>query len=678
MSIRTLTFKLSQRLSIRTPRALRRYNDQSHQRSAITDNTIVVAIDITIVSSQLSYTNIISIVMANCNEYNILRFTSNYNENVIDMTVDELSSDAVIESRRNTDSIEMLTYDNSIDCNDSSSSGAQEKSGDVLYPLHLTSNEVTTSIERADLPEADSILQFIESPHLFRPKLEFIDGNINEEELVLIYAVRLPSEGAVLELLKAGANPNLANKKGATPLAAASHKGNVRIMKYLIDAGAQVNAYNSSSGSTPLIQAAHFGHLEAVQLLLHHNASGDFHNLKGTTALMRASQEGHLEISRSLIIAGADVNRKNHEGMNALMLASQRGHASMACLLVKAGADIDEQTAQGSTALMLACKRGHRECVDVLVSLGAEVCMRDCRSRNAKETASKKSHTELLELLETQYQIRKIQQFKRFQRTQQIMELRSAFATGYLQANVNNQVVTLMTSCKLNAFDKLTTSRLSTMVNNFDNFHMLCKCMLLPQGVFDLIVDMIPAPRVWQWSIYTLRRRCKLDPKNALMDISVLMDEILCDACVIPGGNQCNLLIRIASDAVLQKKLVEEHSMQPSLISLLIKESATQIYLRSMTDSEVTYKSPRAKNMLDTAVLLFKWYRYNSNYCSDASLQIHVHTKLSTCYNSIRHMELVDAPDISAEDEANADMVLTETEMPVDGDIMEDDSESDR
>ncbi len=242
---------------------------------------------------------------------------------------------------------------------------------------------------------------------------------------MLTQSIKIQSFAAVEVLLKCGADANVQSKKGVAPISVAAHKGNVAIMKLLIDHGAVVNAVNSS-GSTALIQAAHFGHLEAVKILLAHNANADFANVKGTTALMRASQEGHVEISRVLLTAGVDVNRRNHEGMNALMLASQRGHAEIVRLLIKANAVMDEQTAQGSTALMLACKRGHERCVEVLVTMGAEIFIRDRRFRTARDTAMKRNHTGLLVWLDTQVQVRKIQELKHEQRVQVLRELRKA------------------------------------------------------------------------------------------------------------------------------------------------------------------------------------------------------------------------------------------------------------
>src|SRR5262249_42357366 len=119
--------------------------------------------------------------------------------------------------------------------------------------------------------------------------------------------------------------------------------------------------------------------------------------------------------------------------MNALMLASQRGHAEIVFLLIKAGAAMDEQTAQGSTALMLACKRGHEKCAEVLVSMGAEIYMRDRRNRTARETALKRDHTNLLCWLDTQVQIRRIQELKHKQRSSLLHELRKAYLNDRLR-----------------------------------------------------------------------------------------------------------------------------------------------------------------------------------------------------------------------------------------------------
>ena len=58
-------------------------------------------------------------------------------------------------------------------------------------------------------------------------------------------------------------------------------------------------------------------------------------------------------------------------------------------------------------------------------------------------------------------------------------------------------------------------------------------------------MEYMPSPRVWQWSLLRLKRRCKLAPHQALMDLSVIMDEILRDSVIFSGVDQSNLLMKI-------------------------------------------------------------------------------------------------------------------------------------
>lgn len=73
--------------------------------------------------------------------------------------------------------------------------------------------------------------------------------------------------------------------------------------------------------------------------------------------------------------------------------------------------------------------------------------------------------------------------------------------------------------------------------------------MDLPDGIFDLIVDFMPSPRIWQWSLWRLRKRCRLAPHVAINDISKIMDEILCDSNIFSSANQSQLLVRISRDS---------------------------------------------------------------------------------------------------------------------------------
>lgn len=105
------------------------------------------------------------------------------------------------------------------------------------------------------LPLAPGFPEFLQHPVLYAPRPEFVDNFYIDDDTALIVAIRGLNAAAVDSLLNAGSNPNIASKKGVTPISAAAHKGDTYIIQLLLDAGAHVNAVNTS-GSTALIQVA--------------------------------------------------------------------------------------------------------------------------------------------------------------------------------------------------------------------------------------------------------------------------------------------------------------------------------------------------------------------------------------------------------------------------------------
>ena len=88
-----------------------------------------------------------------------------------------------------------------------------------------------------------------------------------------------------------------------TPLAYASYRGNERIVRYLIERGAQVNAGASQGGTyinTPLMMAAIQGHEPIVRTLLRAGADADVRVYGGHTAAEFAAKHNHRGIAQLL------------------------------------------------------------------------------------------------------------------------------------------------------------------------------------------------------------------------------------------------------------------------------------------------------------------------------------------------------------------------------------------
>jgi len=76
--------------------------------------------------------------------------------------------------------------------------------------------------------------------------------------------------------------------------------------------------------------------------------------------------------------------------------------------------------------------------------------------------------------------------------------------------------------------------------------YLLFRVMGMPEGIFELIIDFLPSPRIWQWSLYRLRKRCAIAPHVAVTDASAIIDEIFTDANVFPGADQKFHLVKIS------------------------------------------------------------------------------------------------------------------------------------
>lgn len=92
-------------------------------------------------------------------------------------------------------------------------------------------------------------------------------------------------------LLQRGANPNIADRSGVTPLQIAARLGFVDGVSQLIDGGADINVADQT-GETPLIGAVHRRDVAMIELLIGKGASPDRTDNSGRTARDYALLQG--------------------------------------------------------------------------------------------------------------------------------------------------------------------------------------------------------------------------------------------------------------------------------------------------------------------------------------------------------------------------------------------------
>ena len=118
----------------------------------------------------------------------------------------------------------------------------------------------------------------------------------------------------------------------STLLIQACEKGNLEVVKYLCEAGADIQTNNNYS----LRWASYDGNLELVKYLC--EAGADIRCYENF-AVRRASQYGHYKVVKYLCEAGADIQSDNDL---AVRWASQNGHYEVVKYLYEAGADFSK------------------------------------------------------------------------------------------------------------------------------------------------------------------------------------------------------------------------------------------------------------------------------------------------------------------------------------------------
>jgi ankyrin repeat protein len=121
-----------------------------------------------------------------------------------------------------------------------------------------------------------------------------------------------------------------ARERRQRSFAQATMDGNLRRMRFLHFAGANVNARGNSG--MPLFLAAGEGKLEVVRYLLDEGADVNARERWGSTPLAEAAYYGHIDIIKELLFRGADINVITDDG-TALDIAINKNNAAVAELL---------------------------------------------------------------------------------------------------------------------------------------------------------------------------------------------------------------------------------------------------------------------------------------------------------------------------------------------------------
>ena len=147
---------------------------------------------------------------------------------------------------------------------------------------------------------------------------------------------------AVKQLIKFGADMEVEDvADNITPLMQISYMGNVGIVTYLLEHGANVNHQNEN-GETALFYACHseYDQVDIIRLLIQNGANTEL-TIGDHTPLMEAVEQQVLVNVRALLDGGANVNKRDEVGRTALYSSIVMGSIEIIRELLDRGADFE-------------------------------------------------------------------------------------------------------------------------------------------------------------------------------------------------------------------------------------------------------------------------------------------------------------------------------------------------
>ena len=194
--------------------------------------------------------------------------------------------------------------------------------------------ELLAAAERGDVAQVQGLIAA-------GAELEVVDGSGRTPLLIAVANDRLT---VALRLIAAGADINRQAANRDSPWLLAGALGRTEMLAAMLAAGRIDYAKRNRYGGNALIPACERGHVATVRLLLEQSKIDVDHvNDLGWTALLEAVMLGdggprHVEIVRLLLAHRANVNLADRDGVTPLQHARRRGYGEIEKLLQAAGA----------------------------------------------------------------------------------------------------------------------------------------------------------------------------------------------------------------------------------------------------------------------------------------------------------------------------------------------------
>ncbi|SDS30309.1 ankyrin repeat domain-containing protein [Microlunatus soli] len=195
-----------------------------------------------------------------------------------------------------------------------------------------------------------------------------------DPDAALLAAARDGDADRAMVALRAGADPEITDTAGRTPLLLAAAADHLEVARLLVGIGADPNAVDDRRDSPWLVTGV-TGSTAMVDALLPGRPDFALVNRFGGISVIPASERGHVDYVRRMVDLAVDLDHVNRLGWTALLEAIILGdggvqHQRIVDVLLGGGADPNRADADGRSPLHHAEQQGYTEIADRLRRAG--------------------------------------------------------------------------------------------------------------------------------------------------------------------------------------------------------------------------------------------------------------------------------------------------------------------